>query len=105
MASVPFDASGPRFSAAMVEHLPDAARRFLTHAISNGTPLWSSVELTMHGSIKIGSWRRFRATETLTPPHEFVWRATARVAGLPVSGYDRYIDACGQMRWQLFGRI
>jgi hypothetical protein len=41
----------------------------------------------------------------LAPPHGFIWAATARVAGLPVTGFDRYGAGTGQMRWRLLGLV
>ena len=83
--------------------MPEAARRWLTRAITPGTLLWSAVVLTMHGQIRLGSWLRFTAREVLSPPRGFIWSATARVAGLPVSGFDRHSSGAGQMRWSLLG--
>ena len=60
--------------------LPEPARRWLSHAIAPGTPLWGSVELTMHGQIKLGRWRPFTARQVLTPPDGYIWAATAVVA-------------------------
>ena len=61
--------------------LPEPARRWLGHAIAPGTPLWSSVELTMHGQIKLGRWRPFTAHQVLTPPGGYLWAARTRLAG------------------------
>ena len=47
-------ASVETFDPAAIVSLPEPARRWLGHAIAPGTPLWSSVELTMHGQIKLG---------------------------------------------------
>ena len=94
-----------RFDADRVADLPEAARRRLRHAIEPGTPLWRGVELTMTGHIKLGTWRPFTAREVLAPPHGFIWAATARVAGLPVTGFDRFSAGSGQMRWRLLGGI
>src|SRR3712207_9074453 len=85
----------------MVAGLPEPARRWLTHALAPGTPLWPSVVLTMRGEIRLGAWRPFTATQVLRPPHGFVWAATARVAGLPVVGYDRYGSGSGEVNWRL----
>jgi hypothetical protein len=93
------------FAAAMVADLPGAAGRWLLHAIAPGTPLWPSVVLTMQGEIRLGSWRRFTATQVLAPPRGFLWAATARVAGLPVTGFDRYSSGTGQMDWRLGGLV
>ena len=35
----------------------------------------------------------------------FVWAATARMRGLPVTGFDRYSRYTGEMRWMLLGAI
>jgi hypothetical protein len=86
-----------------VAGLPEPARRRLTHALAPGTPLWPSVQLRMRGQIRIGAWRSFTASQVLAPPHGFIWAATARVAGLPVTGFDRYGSGAGQMRWRLLG--
>ena len=59
----------------------------------------------MHGHIRLGSWRPFTATQVLAPPDGFIWAATARVLGLPISGYDRFSSGTGQMRWRLLGLV
>lgn len=59
------------------------------------------LELQMRGEIRVGGWRRFTARQVLTPGVGFVWAATARFFGLPVSGYDRYRAGTGEMRWRL----
>lgn len=93
------------FEVAMVEDLPEPARRWLLHAIAPGTPLWPSTELTMHGTIRLGAWRRFAATQVLAPPDGFIWAATAHVLGLPVVGYDRLSSGNATMRWWLLGVV
>jgi len=89
------------FDPAMTTGLPEPARRWLCHAIAPGTPLWGSAELTMHGRIKLGRWRPFTARQVLSPPGGYTWAATARLAGLPVTGYDRLSSGAGEMRWRL----
>ena len=101
-------ASGERpeaFDVAMVGDLPEPARRWLTHAIAPRTPLWESVVLTMRGEIRLGTWRPFTARQVLAPPRGFVWAATARLFGLPVTGFDRYSSGTGQMDWRLGGLV
>ena len=93
------------FDPAMTTGLPEPVQRWLGHAIEPGTPLWSSAELTMHGQIKLGRWRPFTARQVLTPPGGYIWAATARVAGLPVTGYDRLSADGGEMRWRLLRLI
>jgi len=98
-------ARAPAFDQAMMASLPEAAQRWLVHAIPARTPLWPAVQLSMHGHIKLGSWRPFTATQILAPPHGYIWAATARLAGLPVSGYDRLSSGTGQMSWRLLHLI
>jgi hypothetical protein len=93
------------FAPDSVDDLPEPARRWLTHAIAPGTPLWTSAQLRMRGTIKLGAWRPFTARQVLSPPHGFIWAATARIAGLPVTGFDRYSSGTGQMRWRLLGLL
>ncbi|MCZ2849744.1 DUF6544 family protein [Modestobacter sp. VKM Ac-2978] len=94
------------FVPGMLAGLPEPARRWLGHAIAVGTPLWKTVELRMKGQIRLGgTWRSFTARQVLTPPSGFIWAARARVAGLPVTGYDRYSGATGEMRWRLLGVV
>ena len=59
----------------------------------------------MHGRIKIGKWRSFAATQIIKPGSGYIWSATAHLAGLPISGFDRYSDGTGEMRWRLAGAI
>jgi hypothetical protein len=82
-------------------HLPDPIRRWLCHAIKPNAPLLEHVRLSMHGQIRLGTWRRFTARQLLEPPNAFTWAATAHVVGLPVIGFDRYVDGIGEMRWRL----
>ena len=93
------------FDPAMVTSLPEPARRWLLHALPPGTPLWPSVVLSMRGQIRLGSWRPFTARQVLAPPRGFIWAATARLFGLPVTGFDRYSSGSGQMNWRLCGVV
>ena len=95
----------PGFSTAMLEDLPEPARRWLTRAIAPGTPLWSSAELMMHGRIKVRRWAAFHATQVLSPPDGYVWAASARFWGLPVRGFDRLSSGTAEMRWRVLGRV
>ncbi len=69
-------ASPATFDSAMQTGLPEAARRWLGHAISPGTPMWRSVELSMRGEIRLGRWRSFTARQVLAPPDGYIWAAT-----------------------------
>lgn len=101
-------ADGPlreRFDPAMLDGLPEPARRWLTHAIAPGTPLWRSGEVSMHGELRLGAWRRFTATQVVSPTAGYIWAARASVFGLPVVGYDRLSSGTAQMRWRLLGLL
>src|ERR1700726_3439673 len=65
-------AATEKFDPAMTAELPAAVQRWLGHAILPGTPLWRSVELTMHGQIKLGRWRPFTARQALAPPRRLL---------------------------------
>lgn len=89
------------FDPAMLGDLPEPARRWLAHSIAPRTPLWQAVELSMRGHIRIGRWHPFTAVQVLAPPHGYIWAATVRMAGLPLTGYDRLTAGSGEMRWRL----
>ena len=93
-----------RFTPDAVAELPEPARRRIRHAVEPGAPLATSVQLTMRGRIRLGAWRPFTATQILAPDG-FVWTATARIAGLPVSGFDRWSAGSGQQRWRVAGLV
>ena len=90
----------------MLDGLPPPARRWLTHAIAPGTPLWRAARLTMHGSIKLGgSWYPFEATQVHAPDRGMLWKARAKMKGLPIVGHDLYLEGHGEMRWKLLGLV
>ncbi|MEA5451867.1 DUF6544 family protein [Leptolyngbya sp. CCNP1308] len=92
-------------------HLPDAARRYLEHAmaepllrrIAPGTAIASAVRLKMHGEIKLKNWIPFTAEQVVCWDHGFIWSATAWMNRLPIVGSDRIIDGVGAMQWKLLG--
>jgi len=90
------------FAESELEGLPGPVRRYLRAAITPGTPLVTAARLRMDGHIKVGRWLPFHARQTLDPHHGFQW--TARAAGV-ISGFDRYQDGRGEMRWKLLGLI
>lgn len=85
--------------------LPEPARRWLAHAVAAGTPRPRFVELGMRGEIRIGAWRPFVARQVVRPGAGFIWAATARICGVPISGSDRYWHGSGEMRWRLAGLL
>lgn len=57
----------------------------------------------MHGEIKLGKWHPFVAEEIICWDRGFIWRARTKLAGLPVTGSDSWVDGEGSMRWKLLG--
>ncbi|MDB4968078.1 MAG: hypothetical protein JWN44_3767 [Myxococcales bacterium] len=98
-------AVGAPFRAAEIAGLPEPARRYLTHAIAEGTPSASAVRLRMHGQIRLGAWHPFEAEQVIRWNRGFVWKARVKMRGLPVVGSDRWIDGQGAMRWKMLGII
>ena len=88
-----------------VSNLPEAARRYLQHAIAPGTRLASAVRLKMHGEIKLKRWFPFRAEEVICWNRGVIWQARVRMNGLLVMGSDRMVDGEGAMRWKFLGMI
>lgn len=86
-----------------LEDLPAPARRYLEHAIAPTARPATTVRLRMHGEIKLKTWRRFGADETLAWGREMMWRARTTVSGLPISGFDRVGPGVGEQRWRILG--
>ena len=93
------------FGLSHIVGLPDAARRYLEHAIALGTRLASAVRLQMHGEIKLKRWFTFTAEQVIRWDRGMIWRATIRMYGIPIRGFDRVINGQGEMRWKLLGII
>jgi len=93
------------FRLGQIAGLPEAAGRYLEHAIAPGTPLASAVRLRMHGEIKLRRWVPFTADQVIRSDHQMIWRASVRMHGMPVRGSDRLVNGEGAMRWKLFGMI
>lgn len=101
------DERGMPFEPRMVDGMPDAARRWLLHAIAPGTVLAQVVELRMHGTLRLKRGAKplpMRAEQVLAPPEGFVWRACVGRGLMQIRGYDRY-DGAGEMRWWLLGIV
>ncbi len=92
----------------MVGDLPEPARRLLLRAIEPGTPLASSVDLRMRGSLVFtpgGDPVPFVAEQVLSPPVSFLWRARTTSGWARIRGFDRYGEGQGEMLWKLWGII
>ena len=94
------------FDPAAITHLPEAAQRYLKHAIVPGTPLASAVRLEMSGHIKLNEkWLPFEADQVIRWDRGLLWKAKAKMGPLSIRGSDRLLDGEGAMRWRLMGVI
>ncbi len=94
------------FETAMVEHLPEPARRYFHYSIAPGAWLHSAVEINMTGKIGLGgkaapNYRPMRGRQLLAPPHGLVWRLWSGA----ISGSDGATPATSWTRFWLFGFI
>lgn len=93
------------FEPGQLARLPEPAQRYLRHAIAPGTPLASAVRLRMRGEIKLQGWLPFSAEQVIRWGRGMIWRATVRMHGLPIRGFDRLVDGEGEMKWKLLGLV
>jgi hypothetical protein len=82
-----------RFDPAMVDGLPEPARRYFLYAIRPGTPLRTVAEIRMRGAIGLGdkarpNYRPMRARQLLAPFEGFVWELDSGSGLARVSGSD-----------------
>ena len=96
-AHAPHSSRDPR------DGLPEAAERWLAHAVRPGSEELRHAELLMHGEILVGRWRPFRAYQEIDAGDGFAWAATAGRGPLrdPRLGPVRRGD--GAMRWTVLG--
>lgn len=88
------------FDLAMVEDLPEPARRYFAFTIAEGTPLSSVAVIEMDGQIGLGTkndpkYQSMHARQILAPPHGLVWRLnTGAITGsdgaLPETSWTRF---------------
>jgi hypothetical protein len=101
-------ASADVFAPEMVAHLPEVARRYFAHAIAQGTPLRTTVELEMHGAFLLGDKASYQsyameARQILRPPLEFVWVPRMRSGIVRISGSDALVGGRAWTRFWLNG--
>ncbi|WP_301003909.1 DUF6544 family protein [Arsukibacterium sp.] len=82
-----------QFDPAMLNGLPEAARRFFLFCITPGTPLYTVADLSMSGRFGMGNHHKpdylaMQARQILAPPDGFIWQMQARRSLLRVSGSD-----------------
>ncbi|MCE8025236.1 DUF6544 family protein [Billgrantia aerodenitrificans] len=99
------------FDPAMVEGLPDAARRYFLYTIAPGAPLHVVSEIHMSGEIGLGTkeapgYRLMQARQILAPPYGFIWRLEQAGAGLmQMSGSDGMAEGRSWTRFWLNGTL
>ncbi|HET9252029.1 MAG TPA: DUF6544 family protein [Candidatus Eisenbacteria bacterium] len=84
-----------------LSHLPEAAQRYLRHAIAPGAPLATAVRLTMRGEIKLRQWMPFEAEEVIHAQRGMIWKARVGSGLGQFRGTDRIVDGQGSMNWRI----
>jgi hypothetical protein len=84
-----------------LSHLPEAAQRYLRHAIAPGTAVATAVRLRMHGEIKLRQWLPFEAEEVIHAQRGMIWKATVGTGLGQFRGADRVVDGHGSMSWRI----
>jgi Family of unknown function (DUF6544) len=99
-------AAGAPFDPAMVETLPEPARRYFRYAIAPGTPLVSAIEIRMAGQLGLGNkadpkYGTMTARQILAPPLGLVWRVQTGA----LSGSDGMTPETSWTKFWLFNLI
>jgi hypothetical protein len=103
---IPSSSSEP-FTQEMIAELPEPVQRYFLHAIAPGTPLATSVHLTMRGTMRLApeqAWMPIQAEEILST-QGFIWKAIARAGLMQMRGADYYTQGNGRTRFSLWGLI
>lgn len=101
-------AAGAAFHPRTLTALPEAAQRYLRHAIAPGTPPAPACRLWMNGTMTPAPGRPpvvLAAAETLAPRTGFVWTARATMQGLPVRVRDFYGSGAGGLSVLALGLV
>ncbi len=100
-----------RFDPAMLEGLPDAARRYFLFTIAPGALLTRIAEIRMRGEIGLGNlkdprYQPIRARQILAPPHGFVWHLERGGSdALQISGSDAMVGNSSWTRFWVCGAL
>ncbi len=102
--------SSDAFDPATVQHLPEIARRYFCHAIADGTPLRSLIELRMQGTLILGDKDSqqiyaMAARQILRPPSDFVWLPKMKKGLMRISGFDALVSGHAWSRFWLLGLV
>ena len=94
-----------RFDPVSLSALDEPARRYLTHAIAEGSEIATDVRLRMVGKIDVGRWLSFSAEQDVTG-RSFSWRARAGLGPFKVLHVvDSYAEGAGSVDVALLGRV
>ena len=78
-------------------------RRAACGAIRRGRCWWTC--RSRRGEIRLGSWRKFSATQAAVSAPGYIWAARASISGVPVVGYHRLSSGSAEMRRRLLSLI
>ncbi len=94
------------FDPAMLDGLPEPARRYLARAIAPGTPLARAVTLEMAGDFVLnGKTLPMTAHQVLAPPAGFVWQARIGQGASAFTGSDGLVAGVSWTRFRLAGLV
>jgi hypothetical protein len=85
--------------------MPEPARRWLRRCVSPLAPRYSLVQLRLEGYLKLGSWHRFTAEQLIRPRHGYRWTVRTRIAGVPITGWERMNPSEAGRSWQAAGLL
>lgn len=102
--------SPARFDPALVENLPDPARRYFLFTIKPGAPLCTVTEIRTVGEIGLGTrqaprYLPMRGHQILAPPHGLVWKLRAGRGMMRISGSDGFDGEHSWVRFWLFDTV
>jgi len=94
----------------MVKDLPVTARRYFEYTIKSGTPLYSTVELTMGGRLGLGpkeapDYMEMNATQILALPDGFIWNIKTGRGPMVVTGSDGFYKETSWSRFWLMRAV
>jgi hypothetical protein len=94
------------FDPAMVDGLPEPARRFFLYTIGEGVRLRTVAEIEMEGEIGLGDrfdprYLAMRGHQVIAPPHGFVWKLEAGSGMMSMAGSDGFAGSRSWVRFWL----
>ncbi len=96
------------FSLEEIETLPAPARRWLAHAIAEGTPLATSTVLELEGRMRLAPddpWSPLTARHVIAAGRGYLWRATIEAEAAELDGAETWKDGVGEIRFWVRGFV